>query len=146
MLIGISPLISPDLLAILYRMGHGDEIVFADAHFPGETYGKRLLRADGLKISDLLEAILPLFALDTYVESPLIMMGAVAGDQLDPAVEASYRQAIDKHWPDTPSIQRIDRFDFYERAKQAFAIVMTGEIVKYGNIILKKGVTPVTNR
>jgi L-fucose mutarotase len=146
MLIGISPLISPDLLAVLHRMGHGDEIVLADAHFPGETYGKRVLRADGVKISDLLDAILPLFILDNYIESPLIMMGAVRGDQLDPAVEASYRQAIDKHWPDTPPIQRIDRFDFYERAKQAFAVLMTGETVKYGNIILKKGVTPVTSK
>ena len=144
MLIGISPLISPDLLAILDRMGHGDEIVLADAHFPGETYGKRVLRADGLKIPDLLDAILPLFALDTYDESPLIMMSAASGDQLDPAVEASYRQAIDKHWPDTPPIQRIDRFEFYDRAKQAFAVLMTGETAKYGNILLKKGVPPIS--
>jgi L-fucose mutarotase len=143
MLIGISPLISPDLLSVLYRMGHGDEIVLADAHFPGETYGQRVLRADGLRISDLLGAILPLFALDRYVESPLIMMAPVPGDQLDPAVEASYRQAIDRHWPDTPPIQRIDRFDFYERTKTAFAVLMTGETVQYGNIILKKGVTPM---
>ena len=144
MLIGISPLISPDLLAVLHRMGHGDEIVLADAHFPGETYGQSVLRADGLKIPDLLDAILPLFALDSYVESPLIMMSAVSGDQLDHAVETSYRQAVDKHWPKTPPIQRIDRFDFYDRAKQAFAILMTGETVKYGNIILKKGVTPIS--
>ena len=144
MLIGISPLISPDLLAVLHRMGHGDEIVLADAHFPGETYGKRVLRADGLRIPDLLDAILPLFVLDTYVENPLIMMSAASGDQLDQAVETSYRQAIDKHWPNTPPIQRIDRFDFYDRAKQAFAILMTGETVKYGNIILKKGVTPIS--
>jgi L-fucose mutarotase len=144
MLIGISPLISPELLTVLYRMGHGDEIVLADAHFPGETYGKRVLRADGLKVADLLDAILPLFALDTYVESPLIMMCAVSGDQLDPTVEASYRQAIDRHWPGTPPIQRIDRFDFYERTKQAYAVLMTGETAKYGNIILKKGVTPIT--
>ena len=146
MLIGISPLISPDLLAVLHRMGHGDEIVFADAHFPGETYGKRVLRADGLKIADLLDAILPLFALDTYVESPVIMMAPVSGDQLDPAVEMSYRQAIDNHWPATPPIQRIDRFEFYERAKQAFAIVMTGETAKYGNLLLKRGVTPITSK
>jgi len=146
MLIGISPLISPDLLAILHRMGHGDEIVLADAHFPGETYGKRILRADGLKIPDLLDAILPLFILDSYVESPLVMMAAVSGDQLDPAVEISYRQAIDRHWPNTSPIQRIERFDFYDRAKQAFAILMTGETVKYGNIILKKGVTPVIGK
>jgi L-fucose mutarotase len=96
------------------------------------------------KCGGTLDAILPLFALDTYVESPLIMMSAVSGDQLDPAVEASYRQAIDKHWPDTPPIQRIDRYDFYDRTKQAFAVLMTGEMAKYGNIILKKGVTPTT--
>jgi L-fucose mutarotase len=146
MLIGISPLISPDLLAVLDRMGHGDEIVLADAHFPGETYGKLVLRADGLKIPDLLDAILPLFILDAYVECPLIMMSAVSGDLLDTAVEASYRQAIDMHWPNTPPIYRIDRFGFYNRAKQAFAILMTGETAKYGNIILKKGVTPITRK
>jgi L-fucose mutarotase len=146
MLIGISPLISPDLLSVLYRMGHGDEIVLADAHFPGETYGRRVLRADGLRISDLLDAILPLFALDTYVDSPLIMMAPVPGDQLYTAVEASYHQVIDKHWPGTPPIQRIDRFEFYERAKGAFAVLMTGETAKYGNIILKKGVTPIAGK
>jgi L-fucose mutarotase len=146
MLIGISPLISPELLAVLYRMGHGDEIVLADAHFPGETFGKRVLRADGLRIPDLLDAILPLFALDTYVKSPLIMMQAVSGDQLDPTVEASYRQSVDKYWPETPSIERIDRFEFYERTKQSFAVLMTGETVKYGNIILKKGVTPIVRK
>jgi L-fucose mutarotase len=85
--------------------------VLADAHFPGETYGQRVLRADGLKIPDLLDAMLPLFALDTYAASPLIMMCAVPGDELDPAMEVSYRQTIDKHWPDTPPIQRIDRFE-----------------------------------
>ncbi len=144
MLLGISPLMSPELLAVLYRMGHGDEIVLADAHFPGETFGQRVLRADGLKIPELLDAILPLFVLDTYVESPVLMMAAVTGDQLDPAVEASYRQAIDRHWPHTPPIQRLDRFAFYERTKQAFAVLMTGETAKYGNLILKKGVTPIT--
>ena len=146
MLIGISPLISPDLLAVLDRMGHGDEIILADAHFPGETYGKRVLRADGIKIPAMLDAILPLFALDTYVESPLIMMSAASGDLLDPAVEISYRQAIDKHWPNTPSIQHIERFEFYDRARQAFAVLMTGETAKYGNIILKKGVTPISGK
>jgi L-fucose mutarotase len=142
MLIGISPAVGPDLLALLYRMGHGDEIVLADAHFPGEALHPRVVRADGLKIHDLLDGILPLLALDTYVESPVIMMAAVEGDKLDPAVEDSYREVIHKHWPDTPAIQRIDRFGFYERTKGAFAVVMTGETAKYGNIILKKGVTP----
>ena len=143
MLIGISPLLSPELLAMLCRMGHGDEIVLADAHFPGESMNERVIRADGLKIADLLDAILPLFALDTYVESPVFMMDAVPGDTLDPTVERSYRKMIDKHAPDTPAIERVERFAFYEQAKQAFAVVMTGETAKYGNVILKKGVTPL---
>ena len=143
MLVGISPLLSPELLAVLCRMGHGDEIVLADAHFPGESCNDRVLRADGLRVADLLDAILPLFALDTYADSPVMMMAPVPGDTLDPAVEESYRAAIDRHWPETPPIARIERFAFYERAKAAFAVVMTGETAKYGNIILKKGVTPV---
>ncbi|MHB8627746.1 MAG: L-fucose mutarotase [Aggregatilineales bacterium] len=143
MLIGISPLISPELLNALYVMGHGDEIILADAHFPGDTMGQRVIRADGMRIADLLDAILPLFALDSYVESPLVMMAAVPGDTLDPQVEMSYRAAVDRHWPKTPAIQRVERFAFYERTRQSFAVVMTGETAKYGNILLKKGVTPV---
>ena len=78
-----------------------------------------------------------------YVDHPVMMMAAVLGDTLDPSVEASYRAVIDKHWPQTPPIQRLERFAFYERARTAFAVVMTGETAKYGNIVLKKGVTPV---
>lgn len=143
MLKGISPLLSPELLSVLCRMGHGDEIVLADAHFPGDTFGQRVIRADGLKVADLIDAILPVFELDSYVEAPLVMMAVVAGDQLDPRVEKRYRAAVDRHAPETPAIARIDRFAFYERAKSAFAVVMTGDTAKYGNIILKKGVTPV---
>ncbi len=143
MLYGISPLLSPELLSVLYRMGHGDEIVLADAHFPGESFNRRVLRADGLRVPALLDAILPLFVLDSYVDHPVIMMAAAAGDRLDPEVEKSYRLAIDRHWPQTPAILRIERFAFYERTQKAFAVVMTGETAKYGNIILKKGVTPV---
>ncbi len=143
MLKGISPLLSPELLALLCRMGHGDEIVLADAHFPGDTMGQRVLRADGLKIADLIDAILPVFELDSYVEAPLVMMAAVPGDKLDPKVERAYRAAVDRHAPKTPPIARLERFAFYDRARQAFAVLMTGETAKYGNIILKKGVTPV---
>ncbi len=142
MLVGISPVLSPELLALLCRMGHGDEIVLADAHFPGETFNDTVLRADGIRIPDLLDGILPLFVLDEYVEQPVMMMDVVPGDTLDPTVEASYRAVIDKHWPDTAPVLRIERFAFYERTKSAFAVVMTGETAKYGNIILKKGVTP----
>ena len=143
MLRGISPLLSPDLLAGLYRMGHGDEIVLADAHFPGETFNSRVIRADGLKIPPLIEAILPLFVLDPYVPDPIVMMAAVPGDTLDRDVLAAYRAAIERHAPAAPPTRHIDRFAFYERAKSAWAVVMTGETAKYGNIILKKGVTPV---
>jgi L-fucose mutarotase len=143
MLKGISPLLSPELLSVLCRMGHGDELVLADAHFPGETMGKRVLRADGLKIADLIDAILPVYELDGYVDAPLVMMAAVPGDKLDPKVEKAYRAAVDRHAPQTPAIARMERFAFYDRTKEAFAVVMTGETAKYGNIILKKGVTPV---
>ncbi len=143
MLKGISPLISPKLLETLSRMGHGDELILADAHFPGETFNKNVLRSDGLLIPGLLEAILPLYELDSYVDHPLVMMAAVEGDTLDPEVEKSYLEAIRKTNPDVVPIERIDRFDFYDRAKSAFAVVMTGETAKYGNILLKKGVTPV---
>jgi L-fucose mutarotase len=142
MLKGISPCVSPDLLKVLAEMGHGDEIVLADAHFPGHTFNDRVLRADGLGIATLLDGILPIFELDSYAP-PLAMMAAVPGDKLDPKVEASYLKAIRKHVPGAKAPERVERFAFYERTKTAFAVVMTGETAKYGNIILKKGVTPV---
>jgi L-fucose mutarotase len=143
MLKGISPLISPELLKTLCLMGHGDEIILADAHFPGESFNPRVLRADGIRIPDLLEAILPLFELDSYVAHPLIMMDAVEGDILDPEVERSYLAKVRITNPTIHNVERIERFAFYERTKKAFAVVMTGETAKYGNIILKKGVTPL---
>jgi len=142
MLKGISSLVSPELLSVLARMGHGDEIILADAHFPGESFNDRILRADGLRIPELLAAILPLFELDAYVPHPLVMMAAVKGDELDPKVEELYLKSIHVSNPDAPAIERIDRFAFYERTKSVFAVVMTGETAKYGNILLKKGVTP----
>lgn len=145
MLKGISPLLSPELLSVLYRMGHGDEIVLADAHFPGESFNDHVIRADGIGITELLHAILPLFELDQYVAKPLIMMSAVEGDELDPSVEQSYLRSIHKTNPKIESVDRLERFAFYDRAKSAFAVVMTGELSKYGNIILKKGVTPVVS-
>jgi len=143
MLKGIDPIISPELLKILAEMGHGDEVVLADAHFPGHTFcPKNVLRGDGLQIPDLLEGIIPLFELDSY-DDPLIMMAAVEGDTLDPQVEADYMAAIRKSAPDAPTPVRIDRFAFYDRAEKAYACVITGTTAKYGNIILKKGVTPM---
>ena len=143
MLIGIDPVIGPELLDALFRMGHGDEIVLADAFFPGDSVNSRVIRADGIRIPALLDGILALINLDTYVPHPVVMMAPVPGDDLDDSVEESYRAAIEKHWPQTQAIERIERFAFYERAKKAFAVLMTGETVKYGNIILKKGVIKV---
>ncbi|MEZ5147605.1 MAG: L-fucose mutarotase [Bacteroidales bacterium] len=143
MLKGISPLFSPELLSTIYEMGHGDELLLADAHFPAASLNPNVIRADGLKIPDLLDAILPLFELDAYDDAPLIMMSAVHGDMLDPEVEKTYLEVISRHVAAVPSISRLERFEFYSRAKEAFAIVATGGLAKYGNIILKKGVTPV---
>jgi L-fucose mutarotase len=139
MLKGISPVLSPDLLKLLCEMGHGDEIVLADSNFPGASIGKRLVRADGFPIKIILEAILPLFVLDNYAD-PLIMMQAVPGDVLDPAVEEDYMKAVRRHQPDAAPLIRIKKSVFYERAGDAFCVVMTGELRIYGNLILKKGV------
>jgi L-fucose mutarotase len=141
MLKGIAPCVGPDLLKLLAEMGHGDEVVLADAHFPGHSLGGSVLRADGVSITSLLDGILPLFELDSYAD-PLVMMAAVEGDQLDPGVESAYMEVVRRHVPDAARPARIDRFAFYERARRAYAIVMTGETAKYGNILLKKGVTP----
>jgi L-fucose mutarotase len=143
MLIGIDPVISPELLNTLFRMGHGDEIVLTDAFFPGDSTNTRVIRADGIKIPALLDGILALINLDSYVPHPLAMMAPVPGDVLDESVEKSYCAVIERRWPGTPAVERIERFAFYERAKKAFAVIMTGETVKYGNIILKKGVIPI---
>ena len=140
MLKTISPLISPELLKVLAEMGHGDEIIFSDAHFPAHSMGPQVIRADGLLVSDLLQAIIPLFELDSYAP-PLVMMAAVEGDTLDPEVERRYRNALSLQARVLTSSASIV-FAFYERAQKAFAIVITGERAKYGNILLKKGVTP----
>ena len=140
MLKTISPLISPELLKTLAEMGHGDEIIFADAHFPAHSLGPKTIRADGLLISDLLAAVIPLFELDSYAP-PLVMMAPVDGDTLDIQVEARYRNALFGE-AEGEGITRIDRYAFYARAQKAYAIVVTGETAKYGNILLKNGVTP----
>ena len=143
MLNGISKYLSPELLYTLSAMGHGDEIVLADIHFPGESCNQNVIRADGIEITKLLDGILPLFPLDTFVESPLTMISPVEGDILDPEVEKSFVEIIKKYQPENAKVNRIDRFEFYKRAKNAFSVVMTGETAKYGCIILKKGIIKI---
>jgi L-fucose mutarotase len=142
MLKGISPYLNPGLLKTLYEMGHGDEIVLADAHFPGHTLGRRLLRADGLTITQMLDAILPLFELDRLTD-PLTMMQPDAGDSLDPMVEADFLRVVQRYAPAAPAPVYIARQAFYDRARSSYAVLMTGELRPYGNLILKKGVTSV---
>ncbi|MGC6083943.1 L-fucose mutarotase [Enterobacter hormaechei] len=137
MLKNISPLISPDLLKILAEMGHGDEIVIVDAYYPAHSMGVPVIRADGILVSEILNAIIPIFALDTY-SPPLHMMSAEPGDSLDPNVEERFKSALTEEGY-CPEINYINRLSFYERAKKSYAIIITGERAKYGCIILKKG-------
>jgi L-fucose mutarotase len=141
MLRGISSLFSPDLLKFLYEMGHGDEILLADAHFPGHSIGQRVLRADGLKITGLLDAILPLLELDK-ANNPLAMMEPTDGDRIDPEILDSYMSTIRRHVPEAVAPIALERSAFYQRARTAFVVVVTGDVAAYGNIFLKKGLTP----
>jgi len=130
--------LSPDLLKTLMEMGHGDEIVIADGNFPSASNAKRLIRATGLDIPPLLSDILTLFPLDTYVPHSITFMQVVEGDPT-PTIWNTYTQIISTH--DTQAkIEKIDRFEFYERARNAYAILATSESALYANIILKKGV------
>ena len=140
MLKGISPLISPELLKTLAEMGHGDEIVIGDGNFPAATMGKRCIRCDGHAVPALLDAILKLFPLDTFVEAPVTLMQVVPGAMKDdPPIWSEFRAIVEKHQPDT-KIGFEERFAFYERSKKAFATIQTGESALYANVILKKGV------
>lgn len=142
MLKHISPLLSPNLLKVLCEMGHGDEIVLADGNFPSESMGKDaiVIRADGHGIPELLEAILEVFPLDTYVEKPAALMQVVPGDPCEPVIWDTYIQELEKEGVGVEKIEQMERFAFYERAKHAYAIVATGEKALYANLLLKKGV------
>jgi L-fucose mutarotase len=140
MLKGISKLISPDLLKILMEMGHGDELVIADGNYPAASNARRLVRADGLGTSALLEGIMQLFPLDSYVERPVALMAVVPGDPYQPVIWEDYRKIILKAEPGFKDFEMVERFAFYERASRAYAVLATGEAALYANIILKKGV------
>ena len=139
MLKNIPSILTPELLKILMEMGHGDELVIGDGNFPAASNAKRLIRCDGHGVPELLDAILQLFPLDTYVESPVMLMQVTPGDDVDPVIWKDYRKIVDKH-QDNVKFEEIERFAFYERARDAYAIVATGESALYANVILKKGV------
>lgn len=138
MLLGIPSQISPDLLKIICEMGHGDEIVLADANFPSASMAQRLVRADGIEIPKLLSGILELFPLDQYDSRNFILMEKCEGDEADVSVWSEYKNILNKYCPET-QMSFMERFDYYERAKNAYAVVATGERRQYANIILKKG-------
>ncbi len=140
MLKGIPSILSPELLKILMEMGHGDEIVIGDGNFPAASNAKRLVRADGHGVPELLTAILQLLPLDIYVEKPVTLMEVTAGDDYDPVIWKEYQEIVSKYDKEQTDFEYVERFAFYERAKNAYAIVATGEQALYANIILKKGV------
>lgn len=140
MLKGIPSLLSPELLKILMEMGHGDEIVIADGNFPSSAIAQRLVRLDGHGVTEILDAVMKFFPLDTYVENPVGLMAVVPGDDVKPTIWDEYKSVINKYEPQNCKIEFVERFEFYERAKQAYAVIATGETAIYANILLKKGV------
>lgn len=137
MLKGIPSIISPELLKVLMEMGHGDEICIGDGNFPGQRVNERCLRADGHGVPELLKAILQLFPLDTY-EKPVYIMAKTPGDTVETPIWDEYKEIIKPYTNE--EMEQVERFAFYEKAKNAYAVVMTGESALYANVILKKGV------
>lgn len=143
MLKGIPKILSPELLKILCEMGHGDRLVIADGNFPAESVGmnSKVVRMDGHGTCELLEAILKLFPLDTYVEQPVKLMQVVPGDPVETPIWDLYKDIITKaDERGSKTIGQIDRFAFYEEVRGAYAIIATGESALYANIMLQKGV------
>ena len=143
MLKGISPVISPELLKALAEMGHGDELVIADGNFPCHSVGKNsiVFRADGHGVPEILDAVLNLIPLDTYTEMPVALLVVVKGVTCGtPEIWKTYEDILNKYEPAHHDIDYTERFAFYERAKDAYLIIATGEKAIYANILLKKGV------
>jgi len=136
----IPNILSPELLKVLMEMGHGDELVIADGNFPSSSVAQRLVRLDGIAIPQILEAVLKLFPLDTYTEKPVSLMAVTPGDNVKPVIWEEYKKIIKESREPFSEFDYIERFAFYKRAKKAYAVVATGELALYANIILKKGV------
>lgn len=141
MLKGVAKIVSPELVKTLCEMGHGDEIVIADGNFPAEALGKRVIRADGIGGAEMLDAVLSLIPLDTYSDPNMILMQLMDCDKgkINPVIWEEYKTVAEKNDKNV-KIGNIDRFDFYDRAKDAYAVIATGEKAVYANVIVKKGV------
>ncbi|MGA2118556.1 MAG: RbsD/FucU family protein [Bryobacteraceae bacterium] len=140
MLKNLDPILSPELLMVLAAMGHGDEVAIVDANYPAVTMARRLVRLDAVGATRVLEAVLSLLPLDEFVESPVAVMQVVGEPDTVPETVREFQQAVDRAEAKRIKITAIERFDFYERSRAAFAIVVTGETRLYGNVLLKKGV------
>ncbi|MBS6444899.1 MAG: fucose isomerase [Ruminococcus sp.] len=143
MLKNIPPILSPMLLKTLCEMGHSDRLVIADGNFPSESMGKDaiVIRCDGHGVPELLDAILTVFPLDTYVEKPVNLMQVVEGDNVETPIWDTYNQIVSKHdQRGTDAIGTIERFAFYEQSKSCYCIIATGEKSMYANVMLQKGV------
>lgn len=140
MLKGVPAILTPELLKILMEMGHSDEIVLADGNFPAHAHADKVVRLDGHGIPEIMDAILQFMPLDPYVENPTMFMAVMDGDPYKPTIWPVYREIGAKHEKDGLRDIAIDRFDFYTRAKKAYAVVTTSELELYANVILKKGV------
>lgn len=139
MLKGIPPILGPDLLHILRAMGHGDEIAIVDANYPGDSAGPELVRLDGLTATDVLDAVLTLMPLDTFVDEQAIGMAVVGEPDSRMPIHGEFDTLVKKHEPGM-ALTTMERFAFYDRVSQAYAVVQTGERRLYGNILLKKGI------
>ena len=139
MLRNIPAILSPDVLWTLRAMGHGDQLVIADANFPGTTMGARCHRMDGISATTALEAVLAVLPLDTYASDPAIVMEVVGDPDAVPPVVAAFQDIVTTHADHPATVSGAERFAFYEHAKSAFAVIQTGETRLYGNIILTKG-------
>ena len=143
MLKGIPKILSPELLKVLCEMGHSDRLVIADGNFPAESMGKnaKVIRCDGHGACELLDAILEVFPLDTYVETPVKLMAVMAGDSVKTPIWDEYREILKKHDDRGGAmIEEVERFAFYDQAKEMYAIIATSEGALYANIMLQKGV------
>jgi L-fucose mutarotase len=140
MLKNLNPLLSPDLLYVLRAMGHGDEIVIVDANFPAESTGPQVVRLDAVSATAALDAVLSVMPLDTFVDAACFVMEPVGESNREEPIFADFRRVIAEAEGPEFALGKIERFAFYARASEAFAIVATGERRLYGNIILKKGV------
>lgn len=140
MLKGLDPLLNADLLSILSGMGHGDDLVIADSNFPATTMAQRLVRMPGIGAPRVLEAILSVMPLDDFVDEPCGRIEVVGDPDAVPEVCQDFQDIIDRTEAGKVRVAPIERFAFYQRAREAFAVVQTGETRLYGCLVLKMGV------